>query len=112
MGQEQDALELGEAIEAVRRSLEWATSQGEGHGIRFLAESVQLEFAVELRRSGSAGGGVKAWVASAEGRSERGATHSQRVTVNLTVKDGMPISSRGRSIFGSGLVAGDDELAG
>ncbi|MFI1133781.1 trypco2 family protein [Streptomyces althioticus] len=112
MNEEQDALELGEAIEAVRRSLEWATAQGEGRSIRFLAESVQLEFVVELRRSGSAGGGVKAWVASAEGRSERAATHSQRVTVNLTVKDDIPIASRGWSNFGSGLVAGDDEPVG
>ncbi|WP_394814358.1 trypco2 family protein [Streptomyces dubilierae] len=103
----QDGLELGEAIEAVRRGLEWAAAQGDGHALRFTAESVQLEFALELRRSGAAGGGVKAWVVSMDGRSERGSTSSQRITVCLRAND-VPISSRGPAgVFGPDPVAGD-----
>ncbi|MEU5275134.1 trypco2 family protein [Streptomyces asoensis] len=99
--------ELGEAIEAVRRSLAWAACQGEDSAVRFTVDTVQLEFAIEVRRTGTAGGGVRAWVVSADGRDERARTSTQRITVCLRGDDALISSEGDGKRFGPDPDAGD-----
>ncbi|MEU5534422.1 trypco2 family protein [Streptomyces sp. NPDC020362] len=108
MPQSNDGAELGDAIEAVRLGLERAAAQGEGHLLRFTVESVELELAVELRRSGAAGGGVKAWVVSADARHERARTRTQRMKVTLKAAGSVPIcDSTDTGSLGPDPIAGD-----
>ncbi|GAA5700555.1 hypothetical protein AQJ43_31435 [Streptomyces avermitilis] len=78
------ATELGDAIEAVRQGLLKAAAQG-SDDLRFLVKETELEFIVELRKTGSTGAGVKAWVLSGDGRLERSAGQTNRLTVRLGI---------------------------
>ncbi|QJS99282.1 MULTISPECIES: trypco2 family protein [Streptomyces] len=96
---EWDGAELSEAISAVRAGLAQAQQDGDGLPFRFTVKDVVLDLAVEIRRTTSAGGGVKAFVVSADARGERAHTASHRMTITLAVapSDGndLLIGSRG-----------------
>ncbi|MFF7330297.1 trypco2 family protein [Streptomyces sp. NPDC090306] len=104
---ELDGLELGQAIEAVRKGLAWAADQGGSSSVRFLVDTVTLELTVELRHTASAGGGMRAWVVTAEGRGERAAANTQRITVVLRTPQSVEIRSEGSERFGPDAPAGD-----
>ncbi|MEV0743211.1 trypco2 family protein [Streptomyces sp. NPDC050549] len=87
MEESSDATELWEAIEAVREGLQRATNAGRDAELRFVVQKVELEFAVELKRSVGSDAGVKAWVLSAGGRAERSVGQSHRMTVELGLAD-------------------------
>lgn len=80
-------LELSEAIAAVRAGLVGARAEGAGSEVRFVPEEVVLDFSIELRRSRRAGGGVKAYVLSADAGGESAGTRTQRINVRFRVTD-------------------------
>ncbi|MET8977448.1 trypco2 family protein [Streptomyces sp. NPDC004539] len=84
---EPDGTELSEAIAAVRAGLTAAKTEGTGSDVRFVPDEVVLDLSIELRRSRKAGGGVKAYVLSADASGESAGTRAQRVTVRFRVTD-------------------------
>lgn len=83
---ELDGTELSEAIEAVRTGLIAAQQDGDGSPVRFTVKDVTLDLGIELRHATSAGGGVKAFVVSADARGERARAATHRMTVTLEVE--------------------------
>jgi hypothetical protein len=77
-------IELADAIATVRAQLERAIDEGERSAIAFRAGPVELEFEVQFSRKATAGGGVKAWVVSADASGEQSSARTHRVTVTLT----------------------------
>lgn len=77
-------MELAEAVEAVRQGLMAGAARGTGAGVRFEVGEIHMEFAVQLQRSRTARGGVKAWVVDAGADAARtlGRTH----TVSFTLR--------------------------
>ncbi|MCX4748266.1 hypothetical protein OG455_22585 [Kitasatospora sp. NBC_01287] len=80
-------IELAEAVEAVRRQLAAAAERAAGERFQFEVGTVELEFAIELRRDAALKGGVRAWVLQAGAEVGAGRTSSHKVTVSLTPKD-------------------------
>ncbi|KPI17771.1 hypothetical protein OK006_10462 [Actinobacteria bacterium OK006] len=83
---ELDGTELSEAIKAVRAGLAAAQEDGDGSPIRFTVKDIVLDLGIEIRQSASAGGGVKAFVLSADARGERARTATHRMTLTLQVE--------------------------
>ncbi|MFB7287791.1 trypco2 family protein [Actinacidiphila glaucinigra] len=103
---ELEPTELSEAIKAVRSGLAAAQLDGEGSAIRFTVKDVVLDLGIELRRTESVGGGVKAFVVSADAKGERvrAATHRMTVTLQVAADDAgtdllIGDSGRGRGAF-------------
>jgi hypothetical protein len=84
---EQDGTELAEALKAVRAGLAAAQQEGHGAEIRFKVREVTLDMGIELRASGTASGGVKAFVVSTDAKGEWSKSRTHRLTVNLEVDD-------------------------
>ncbi|KQX67430.1 hypothetical protein ASD48_15265 [Streptomyces sp. Root1310] len=80
-------LELSEAIAAVRAGLLGARAEGAGSEVRFVPEEVVLDMSIELRHSTRAGGGVKAYVLSADAGRESAGSRTQHITVRFRVTD-------------------------
>ncbi|BBA99333.1 hypothetical protein RVR_5903 [Actinacidiphila reveromycinica] len=76
-------MELADAVEAVRAGLMAGAVRGAGADVRFEVGEIHMEFTVQLQRTSSGRGGVKAWIveAGAEGSRSSGTTH----TVSLTL---------------------------
>jgi hypothetical protein len=74
---------LAEVIEQIRAELEQARAASEGKAIGFTVDKVSVEFTVEVRREGTAGGGLRIGVVTANvgGSTDRGTTH--RIQVDL-----------------------------
>ncbi|MFG1806257.1 trypco2 family protein [Streptomyces sp. NPDC049040] len=79
---------LAEVVQQIRGELEQARQAAEGQRIGFSVEKVSLEFTVQVHRAGTAGGGLRIGVVTAElgGSVDRGTTH--RVQVDLEPHDG------------------------
>ncbi|GGR09255.1 hypothetical protein GCM10010251_26250 [Streptomyces aurantiogriseus] len=99
-----DGTELSEAVKAVRAGLAAAQQEGADSAIRFTVKEIVLDLGIEIRRTASAGGGVKAFVVSGEARGERAGTATHRMTVTLEVAEG------GAAVAGTG--AGRQVLIG
>lgn len=82
---ELEPTELSEAIKAVRGGLAAAQQDGDGSPVRFTVKEIVLDLGIELRHTASIGGGVKAFVVSADAKGERAKTATHRMTVTLTV---------------------------
>ncbi|MGW1505595.1 trypco2 family protein [Streptomyces mirabilis] len=82
---ELEPTELSQAIKAVRSGLAAAQQNGDGSPVRFTVREIVLDLGTELRRTASAGGGVKAFVVSADAKGERASTATHRMTVTLEV---------------------------
>lgn len=63
--------ELSQAIRAIRSGLAAAQQEGDGLPIRFIIKDIVLDLGLELRRTDSVGGGVKALVVSADAKGEK-----------------------------------------
>ncbi|MEV7595641.1 trypco2 family protein [Streptomyces sp. NPDC089922] len=109
---ELEPTELSDAIKAVRDGLAAAQRDGAGSPIRFTVKDVVLDLGIELRHTASAGGGVKAFVVSADAKGERSKTATHRITVTLSVAPdaegndleiGDTAGGRGGSLAGLGL---------
>ncbi|CAG7628780.1 conserved hypothetical protein [Actinacidiphila bryophytorum] len=74
---------LAEVIQQIRGELEQARAAAEDEQIGFTVDKVSLEFTVQVHRAGTAGGGLRIGVVTAEagGSVDRGTTH--RVQVDL-----------------------------
>lgn len=83
MTSEQGAIDLVEAIKAVRLQLKEASDSAQHDDIQMDVDALELEFTVEVRRDLKAKGGIKAWVISADIESglTRGGIH--RVKISL-----------------------------
>lgn len=79
---------LAEVIQQIRGELEQARQASEGERIGFSVDKVSLEFTVQVHHAGTAGGGLRIGVVTAElgGSVDRGTTH--RVQVDLQPHDG------------------------
>lgn len=77
-------VDLADAIATVRAELERAIAEGEGSALAFRAGPIELEFEVAFSSKASTGGGVRAWVVSAEASGERARARTHRLKVSLT----------------------------
>ncbi|MFD7831710.1 trypco2 family protein [Kitasatospora sp. NPDC059803] len=82
---ERNGTELAEALMAVRAGLVAAQQEGDGSAIRFKVKEVTLDLGIELRSSGTASGGVKAFVVSTEAKGEWSKSRTHRLTINFEV---------------------------
>lgn len=82
---ELEPTELSEAIKAVRGGLAAAQQDGTGAPVQFTVKEIVLDLGIELRHTASAGGGVKAFVVSADAKGERSRAATHRMTVTLAV---------------------------
>jgi hypothetical protein len=82
-----EPMELAQAIAAVRGGLVQAQREGSGSAVPLVVREVVLELQIELRRSVSGGGGVKAYVFNVEAQGERAETRGHRLTVKLGAED-------------------------
>ena len=95
-----DGTELSEAIAAVRTGLTTAQQDGADAGIRFNVKEVVLDLGLELHRSDSGGGSVKAYVFSGEARRERSTGRSHRLTLTLEIDGTGPTAISGDDSVG------------
>lgn len=92
------AIELSDAVEAIRDGLVRTASRATGQDLRFELGEIQMEFTVELRRDVHGKGGVKAWVVDASAEAGRAVGRTQKVAftlrpVNAATGDGWRISN-------------------
>lgn len=80
-------IELADAVEAVRQGLITGAARGVGQAVRFEVGEIHMEFAVQLQRTRTGSGGVKAWVVEVGGEAERGSERTHTVSFTLRPKD-------------------------
>jgi hypothetical protein len=97
-----DAVDLADAVRAVRDGLLVAEEDGRDSPLKFELGEIQMEFAVEVRREAKASGGVKAWVVNGSAEAASGGTRTQRVAFTLK-----PV--RADTPAGAGWRIADDE---
>ena len=80
-------MELADAVEAVRQGLMAGAARGADASVRVEVGEIRLEFTVQLTRTTTGRGGIRAWVveAGAERASAQDRTHT--VSVTLRPKD-------------------------
>ncbi|MET8284688.1 trypco2 family protein [Streptomyces sp. NPDC048448] len=83
-------IELAELIEELRRELTAARTAAEGEDLYFEVGPVELEAAVVVERSATAGGKIRFWVveAGADGRVAEGVTHRVKLTLDPRTHSG------------------------
>lgn len=81
-------IELASVIRDLRDELETAVAAGGGEELRFELGPIELELAVAVERSGSAGGKVRFWVVELSGERKMDATDTQRIKLTLTPRLG------------------------
>ncbi|URM89623.1 hypothetical protein LUW75_06040 [Streptomyces sp. MRC013] len=81
MADGQDFVGLAEVVRQIRGELEKARDEAEGRALGFTVEKVNLEFTVQVHRSGSGRGGLRIGVVTAElgGQVDRQTTHQVQV---------------------------------
>jgi hypothetical protein len=81
---------LAEVIRQIRGELEEARAQARGQEVGFTVENVNLTFTVQIHRSGTAGGGVRIGVVTAElgGAVDRQVTHQVQVDLKPELPGG------------------------
>ncbi|MFD4510924.1 trypco2 family protein [Streptomyces sp. NPDC058457] len=110
----ENEVELSDAIEALRGSLERARTQGSGRSVRFDVESVELNLSVTVTQQGKGSAGIRWHVLTAGGERSRGTETAQSLTLRLApvVVDavGVPLSPNDQRISDSaGAAAPRDE---
>ncbi|WP_206322653.1 trypco2 family protein [Streptomyces sp. HNM0575] len=110
-----DPVPLADAIDVVRKELTEAQERATGSAWRFAVEKVTLEFAVQLRKQGDAGAGLRLGVVQARAGGSYGRDDTHRIQVELKPQAtgegerGEQLVARGGSGSGtgSGLGTGD-----
>jgi len=82
-GQDEDWLDLADAIDMLRAQLSEAQRRGQGSPLQFVLGEITAEFEVELVRSKNGGGALKFGLVEADARRERSARSTQRLTLRL-----------------------------
>ncbi|MCX3063559.1 trypco2 family protein [Streptomyces beihaiensis] len=83
-----DGVELADMIAQLRGELSRAMAEGEGNGLRFRAEKVELELTVGVERSREPGAKVRFWVFDVGATARTATTATQRLTLTLQPVDG------------------------
>ncbi|MFW6693526.1 trypco2 family protein [Streptomyces sp. MAR4 CNX-425] len=96
-----DAVELQDMIAQLRRSLGRAMADGEGEGLRFQAEKLELELTVGVERSREPGAKVRFWVFDVNHSARSAHAATQRITLTL-----QPV--RADAPDRSALISGDE----
>jgi len=83
-------IELAELIEELRRELTAARTAAQGEDLYFEVGPVELEAAVAVERSATAGGKIRFWVveSGAEGRLADSVTHRVKLTLDPRTRSG------------------------
>jgi Trypsin-co-occurring domain 2 len=89
---EKPGIELAALIRTLREELAEAVAEGEGKGVRFALEDVELELQVTVGRSVEGKAGIKIWLVEAGGGGEASRETVQKI--KLTLKPGPPWSGR------------------
>ncbi|MEU6553177.1 trypco2 family protein [Streptomyces sp. NPDC046915] len=81
---------LAEALRALRNELAQAALEAEGQPVRLRVETVNLDLQVAVEGSVEAGGGVKFWVLSANGKAaaSKAVTHTVSLQLKAETADG------------------------
>lgn len=89
----QSGVPLADAIREVRAELLTAIHEGEGTPLRFGVESLELDFAVEIRSDTTKSAGIHVFVLSVGATGTVGSTVGHRLKVVLSAKtrDGTPV---------------------
>jgi hypothetical protein len=74
---------LAEAIRSLRGELTLAMQEGEGQGLRFKVDPVELEFELAVTSTKGGGGGIKFWVVTAEAKLDRSTATTHRIKLSL-----------------------------
>jgi hypothetical protein len=74
---------LAEAIRSLRAELTQAMQEGEGQGLRFKVDPVELEFELAVTSTKGGGGGIKFWVVTAEAKLDKATTATHRIKLSL-----------------------------
>ncbi|MEV5278343.1 trypco2 family protein [Streptomyces sp. NPDC052811] len=82
-GQMDGAVELADMIAQLRDELGRAMAAGDGEGLRFQAERLQLELTVGVERSREPGAKVRFWVFDVGATARSANTAMQRITLTL-----------------------------
>ncbi|GGR76917.1 hypothetical protein GCM10010252_14400 [Streptomyces aureoverticillatus] len=78
-----DAVELEDMIAQLRSALSRAMADGQGEGLRFQAEKLELELTVGVERSREPGAKVRFWVFDVHNSARSAHTATQRITLTL-----------------------------
>ncbi|MEV8019712.1 trypco2 family protein [Streptomyces sp. NPDC086554] len=78
-----DAVELADMIAQLRSELSRAMADGEGEGLRFQAEKLELELTVGVERSREPGAKVRFWVFDVHHSARSAQVATQRVMLTL-----------------------------
>ncbi|WP_206307018.1 trypco2 family protein [Streptomyces sp. F001] len=83
-------IELAELIEELRRELTAARTAAQGEDLYFEVGPVELEAAVVVERSATAGGKIRFWVVEtgADGRMADSVTHRVKLTLDPRTRSG------------------------
>lgn len=82
-GQDENWLDLADALEVLRTQLSEAQRRGQGSPLRLVLGEITAEFEVELVRTRNGGGALRFGVVEADARRERSTRSTQRVTLTL-----------------------------
>ncbi|WP_438291945.1 trypco2 family protein [Streptomyces sp. HUAS TT7] len=77
------AVELADMVAQLRSELSRAMADGDGEGIRFQAESLELELTVGVERSREPGAKVRFWVFDVQHSARSANTATQRIKLSL-----------------------------
>ena len=91
-------IELSAAIADLRKQLMQAQRDGRAEEIEFTIGKVEVEFALEAKRTTTGSIGVKLWVLTADGKGERasGATHKVKLEMVPKARNGSDFRVSGR----------------
>lgn len=87
MTDDQQGLGLAAAIKLVRSELQQAMAEGQGSPLAFTVGPVQLDFEIAFASGRGGGGGIQAWVVTADFKANRSTTTTHRIMISLTPKD-------------------------
>ena len=74
---------LADAIRSLRAELTQAMQEGEGQGLRFKVDPVELEFELAVTSTKGGGGGIKFWVVTAEAKLDKATATTHRIKLSL-----------------------------
>ncbi|MGW1887126.1 trypco2 family protein [Streptomyces sp. NPDC001970] len=78
---------LAEAVRGVRAELQAAMAQGRGEPLRFEVGTVELEFAVDVRKEKAGDATAKVFVLSLGGKASNATADSHRLKITLQPTD-------------------------
>lgn len=78
-----NATPLADILSELRRELDAAKLEGEGKGLHFRVESIDVELQVTVSKSAEAGGGFKFWVINGDAKGRVASESLQKLHLKL-----------------------------